>query len=133
MLPCPLVWVTGFNRYEGCCPIDLQGPYAAGSACPCWHNSRTAASTKEFIAAVTPGDNSVLQSVFAGCTPSSTTAGCRCASTRRATSRSDTPSWCTLLLPGKEFNSSPDIRTTVPGAFPTSTASITIRREQSQT
>ena len=60
------------------------------------HTSATAASARAGRIAATAGDNSVPHSVLAGCTPSSTTSGVRLARTRSATSRSATPSWCTL-------------------------------------
>src|ERR1700747_2478004 len=91
------------------------------------------ASTSALMVAATRHDKSLDQSVLLGCTPSSTTCGCCSASNRNATNRSETPNWWTLLFPGKESSSSPDILTTVPGGSPTSIASITIRRAQSHT
>jgi hypothetical protein len=86
------------------------------SVCGLWHTSAIAASTSAGRTAATAGDNSVPHSVLAGCTPSSTTSGVRFARIRSATSRSATPSWCTLPLPGKVCSSGLDIRTSVPGA-----------------
>src|SRR5215471_15110213 len=111
-----LVYLVPLGSY-----VPVARHTSTGYAC----NSSMVASTNESMVAATREDNSQDQSVVPGCTPSSTTFGSRSAIIRKATSRSETPNRWTLQLPGRESSCSPDIRISVPGDSPTSTASIT--------